>query len=140
MATPAWRQSRYAPRMRYRWALFDVGETLIRPRESFGAVSARILRSLGMAREAPELERALRATWAEVSGSTPAGVDRYRHQPGGEEAYWLRFVRRTLELSDCPMDLAEPALAPLREAFAEPDAWTVFPEVPSSLERLQAAG
>jgi len=127
--------------MRCRWALFDVGETLITPRESFGAVYARVLRTLGLERPAPELERALRATWREVSASVPAGVDRYGHHPGGEDAYWLGFVRRTLQLSGaCPPGLAERALAPLRAAFAEPEAWRVFPEVEASLERLRAAG
>jgi len=126
--------------MHYRWALFDVGETLIRPRESFGAVYARVLGPLGLSRDAPELERALRATWAEVNASLPAGADRYGHHPGGEDAYWLRFVRRSLELSGCPPGLAERSLSPLRAAFAEPEAWSVFPEVDSSLERLTAAG
>jgi putative hydrolase of the HAD superfamily len=127
--------------MRYRWALFDVGETLIRPRESFGAVYARVLARLGLAREAPELERALRATWAEVTASLPPGTDRYGSFPGGEEAYWLRFVQRTLELAGASTPgLAERALAPLRSAFAEPEAWEVFPEVEASLDRLRAAG
>ncbi|HEX5043169.1 MAG TPA: HAD-IA family hydrolase [Candidatus Polarisedimenticolaceae bacterium] len=127
--------------MRYRWALFDVGETLIRPRESFGAVYARVLAPLGLAREAPEWERALRTTWAEVSASLPPGTDRYGSLPGGEEAYWLRFVRRTLELAGTPTPgLAERALAPLRSAFAKPEAWKVFPEVEASLDRLRAAG
>jgi putative hydrolase of the HAD superfamily len=75
-----------------------------------------------------------------VSASLPAGADRYGHHPGGEEAYWLRFVRRTLELSGCPPGLAERALEPLRTAFAEPEAWSVFPEVEPSLKRLTAAG
>src|SRR5262245_40099814 len=99
MATPAWRGTRYPPGMRYCWALFDVGETLIRPRESFGAVYARVLERLGLSQEAPELEHALRTTWAEVTASLPPGTDRYGSHPGGEDAYWLRFVRRTLELA-----------------------------------------
>lgn len=140
MATPAWRGTRYAFQMRYRWALFDVGETLIRPRQSFGAVYARVLEGLGVT-EARDLEGALRTTWAEVSASLPPGTDRYGAHPGGEEAYWLRFVRRTLELAGIPTPgLAERALAPLRAAFAEADAWNVFPEAEASLDRLRAAG
>jgi putative hydrolase of the HAD superfamily len=123
------------------WALFDVGETLIRPRESFGSVYARVLRRLGVSSEAAALERALRATWAEVNASLTPGTDRYGHYPGGEEAYWLRFVRRTLELAGTSSQgLAERALEPLRVAFAEPEAWIVFPEVEASLDRLRAAG
>jgi putative hydrolase of the HAD superfamily len=127
--------------MRCRWALFDVGETLIHPSESFGAVYARVLHGLGLPRDAGTLEHALRATWAEVNASTPSGSDRYRLHPGGELGYWLGFVRRTLELSGgAPAGLAERALEPLRAAFAQPEAWRVFPEVENSLDRLAAAG
>jgi putative hydrolase of the HAD superfamily len=121
--------------------LFDVGETLLRPRESFGAVYARVLDGLGLTRDAVSLERALRATWAEVNSTVPPGRDRYRFYPGGEHGYWLRFVRRTLELAGgCPPGAAERALEPLRSAFAEPSAWTVFPDVAPALDRLTDAG
>ena len=131
----------YPVRMRWRWVLFDVGETLIRPRESFGAVYARVLRGLGVDQDAGTLERALRMTWGEVNAGVPPGTDRYRIHPGGEAGYWLRFVERTLDLAGgCPSGTAARALEPLRTAFAQPEAWAVFPDVEPALDRLGQAG
>lgn len=131
---------RYPVRVRWRWALFDVGETLIHPRGSFGSVYADVLGDLGYAGDGPALERALRATWAEINAAHPTGADRYRLQPGGEEAYWLRFVRRTLELAGGYAEgVAERALEPLRSAFARPEAWAVYPDVGPALDRLAGA-
>ena len=131
----------YPFRVRWSWVLFDVGETLIHPRESFGAVYARVLGGLGIDLDPATLERALRTTWAEVSAGLPPGVDRYGVHPGGEPAYWLRFVERTLALAGgCPPGTAERALDPLRTAFAQPEAWAVYPDVEPTLERLSRAG
>jgi putative hydrolase of the HAD superfamily len=131
----------YPGRMPWRWALFDVGETLIRPRESFGAVYARVLEGLGHPGDAAALERSLRATWAEVNAALPLGADRYRVHPGGEEAYWLRFVRRTLQLAGGYAEgTAERALEPLRDAFSTPRAWEVHADAEPALDRLAAAG
>jgi putative hydrolase of the HAD superfamily len=128
--------------MRWRWALFDVGGTLIGPRDSFGAVYSRVLRAHGLSRDAGTLDRALRATWAEVSAGLPPGADRYGCHSGGESGFWLGIVRRTLERSggELPPGIAERSLEPLRAAFSEPAAWSVFPEVEATLERLASAG
>ena len=47
-------------RLRYPLVLFDAGDTLVGPRESFGAVYARVLRTLGVSLQASALERGLR--------------------------------------------------------------------------------
>ncbi len=44
--------------MRYPFVLFDVGETLIGPRQSYGAVCARVLEELGLASIVAGLRRA----------------------------------------------------------------------------------
>ena len=82
--------------LRFPVVLLDVGETLIAPRESFGAVYARVLATLGVTRRAEDLELGLRRYWSEVNASLPPGVDRYAAERGGESAYWLRFVEGTL--------------------------------------------
>ena len=69
--------------MRWRWALFDVGGTLIGPRDSFGAVYSRVLRAHGLSRDAGTLDRALRATAGRTaredrSGETVGQVRRDR--------------------------------------------------------------
>jgi putative hydrolase of the HAD superfamily len=133
--------TRYPSPMRWRFALFDVGDTLIRPRGSFGAVYARVLEDLGYPSDALALERALRATWAEVNATLPPGADRYRVQPGGEAGYWLRFVRRTLRLAGgYPEGTEKRALEPLRSAFGSPEAWAVHDDAEPALDRLASAG
>lgn len=128
---------------RYPVVLFDAGDTLIGPRESFGAVYARVLRTLGVDLPAADLERGLRAGWAEFNRTHPPGVDRYSTYPGGEAEYWLQFVMRTLLATpNAPTDpgFARSALEPLRDAFRDPHAWLVFPDVVPALDELRSMG
>ena len=122
--------------LRTPFVLFDVGDTLIGPRQSFGAVYARVLAGLGVTRTAEEIEKALRAYWTRINASLAPGVDRYGIYPGGEEEYWLRFVEGTLG----DRALAARALAPLRDAFRDPGAWEVFDDVVPVLRALKEIG
>jgi putative hydrolase of the HAD superfamily len=131
------------PKLRYPIVLLDAGETILAPRESFGAVYARVLSGLGVELEAGDLERGLRQCWAGINATHTPGVDRYGAVPGGENAYWLRFVEGTLAATPgAPSDpsLARRALTPLREAFRDPDSWRVFDDVVPVLAELRAAG
>jgi len=125
-----------APSLRYPYVLFDVGDTLIGPRESFGAVYARVLSGLGIQRSAEEIEKALRAHWGRVNATLSPGVDRYGMYQGGEEEYWLRFVEGTLG----DRALAARAVTPLRDAFRDPAAWEVFDDVVPALRALEGMG
>jgi putative hydrolase of the HAD superfamily len=130
-------------RLRYPIVLFDAGDTLVTPRESFGAVYARVLGRLGVKLGASDLERALRACWADTNGALDPGTDRYASDRGGEAGYWLRFVEGTLARTPgAPSDraFAERALTPLREAFRDPGSWMVFPDVVPVLTELRDAG
>lgn len=128
---------------RFHAVLFDAGETLIGPRESFGAVYARVLGALGVSVPSEALERGLRASWATIDREIPAGTDRYRFFPGGESAYWLRFVEgvfaHTEGLGPDPA-LARRALPALRDAFSDPAAWQVYPDVEPALAALEDDG
>ena len=129
--------------LRHPIVLLDAGETLIGPRASFGAVYARVFSELGVELAAEAWEGGLRATWMETNATVPAGFDRYRYWPGGEEAYWLRFVEGTLSRTPgAPRDpaLAVRAVGRLRDAFALPSAWEVFDDVVPVLESLAAMG
>lgn len=129
--------------MRYRTLLFDVGETLIGPRVGFGEVYAEVLGDLGWSVPADRLNRALSQVSREVERQIPAGVDRYRHYPGGEQEYWLRFASRALELATGePPDptRATVALNRLREAFRGPEAWLIYEDVIPALDRLRDRG
>lgn len=129
--------------MRFPFVLFDAGETLIAPRESFGAVYARVLGTLGVALPAADLERGLRGCWSDINAAHVPGVDRYSERSGGEDAYWLRFVEGTLvRTPNAPRvaGLAARALPRLREAFRDPGSWVVFDDVVPALRSLKEAG
>lgn len=129
--------------MRYPVVLFDVGETLVGPRETFGAVYARVLEGLGLSLPADRLESCLRGVWAEMERSIPAGSDRYDHFPGGETEYWQRFARSTVERArGGPVDdaLLERLLDGLRVEFRGDAAWTIYPDVLPVLRELRSDG
>jgi putative hydrolase of the HAD superfamily len=130
-------------RPRYPFVLFDAGDTLLAPRESFGAVYARVLATLGVALDPAHVERGLRACWADTNRAIAPGVDRYATEHGGESAYWLRFVEGTLARTPGIADskaLAARAVAPLREAFRDPGSWRLFDDVVPVLTELRDAG
>ncbi len=130
-------------RLRYPLVLFDAGDTLVAPRESFGAVYARVLETLGVTLPAADLERGLRRCWAETNRAIEPGIDRYAMDGAGENAYWLRFVAGTLALTPgAPRDeaFAASALEPLRAAFRDPESWQVFDDVMPVLSVLREAG
>jgi putative hydrolase of the HAD superfamily len=129
--------------LRYPVILFDAGDTLIGPRESFGAVYARVLRTLSVDLPAADLDRGLRAGWAEFNRTHTPGKDRYSTYPGGEAQYWLHFVERALQHTPggpFPANLPRNALEPLRDAFRDPHAWVVFPDVVPALDELRSMG
>ena len=131
------------PLLRYPVVLFDVGETLIGPRDSFGRVYAEALAAVGLDLPREALERDIRQTIGEMNRRIPLGTDRYRHFAGGEREYWLRFACRVIELtSGAPPDpaLARRALDQLGAAFRLASAWKVYEDTRPALERLKRAG
>lgn len=129
--------------MRYPFVLLDVGETMVGPARSFGAVYAEVLSTLGKDLPAAELERCMRETWQEYDRLIPAGADRYAHFPGGEQEYWLRFTGRTLHRAlgaAPPQELTREMLNGLREAFRAASVWQVYPDVVPALRALRTAG
>ena len=129
--------------MRYTTVLFDVGGTLVGPRQSFGEIYAGVLAKRGFVHPAARFEEALRAQWEEMNRMIPSGKDRYSHFPGGESEFWLRVVEGTLgRVTDEPLpgDLSASVLDALRDAFRHREAWEVFDDVVPTLEALRAAG
>lgn len=128
--------------MRYEAVLFDVGDTLISPRGSFGTTYARVLARHGLRRPPGDFEAALRAAWDELGRTLRPGTDRYTAFPGGERGYWLRLLQLALKRLAPELDeeLADRALDPLRDAFREPEAWVVYDDVVPSLTSLIRRG
>lgn len=129
--------------MRYPVVLLDVGETLIGPRDSFGAVYARVLGALGMELAGDLLERHMRVVWDEMERVVPRGSDRYAHYAGGENEYWFRFAKATIEsAAGRPVTdrFVGQALESIGRAFRDAEAWTVYSDVVPALLELRDAG
>jgi putative hydrolase of the HAD superfamily len=129
--------------VRYPVVLFDVGGTLVGPRESYGAVYGRVLGRLGVELPAELLDRSIGQTSAEMARLIPAGRDRFTAFDGGESGFWLRFVdevfRRAAGRRATPGFLRQ-ALAGLWEAFGRTSAWRVHDDVLPTLEALRGQG
>ena len=128
--------------MRYPVILLDVGETLVTPRDTYGAVYGRALRELGIEVEAGRLERAIRATAVELAQSAPPGTDRFSRFEGGESGYWRRFVEHVLQAVGRTVDprVTSELLERLWLAFGDREAWRVHDDVRPALETLRGAG
>ena len=126
-------------RARIAAALLDVGGTLIECRPTAPEVYARVLSRFGPPLRGAEVAPVFRRVWAEMTQEAPLGHDRYQQLKGGEWAWWGRFLERVLADLDHPAP-AQPALAELFAAFAEPSLWHVFPEVPAVLRALRERG
>jgi putative hydrolase of the HAD superfamily len=129
--------------VRYPFVLLDVGETLIGPRRSYGAVYAEVLGELGVDLPEKEFERAIRLVAAGVQSGLPPGADRFSHATADEDGFWLGFAREVLRRvtgRDPGEPFARRALERLRGRFADPAAWTVFPDVGPALFALRDAG
>ena len=128
---------------RYPVVLFDVGQTLIGPRDSFGATYARVLGEQGLELEAGALEYAIQGVSAGMARTIPVGTDRFSHFPGGETEFWMRFL--SIVLQKVAGRSFEPGfvaclLDRLREAFVGASAWQVFDDVRPVLRDLEADG
>jgi len=121
---------------RPRVVLFDVGDTLVRVDPSWGAVYAQACREFGLAVNEADVEAASDAESAAGfwDGSSPFEASR--------EASFQRIKRfdeRIMTRLGYP-DLPDPFYRRIAELFQAVEAWHIFPDVPSTLERLTSAG
>lgn len=129
--------------MRYPYLLFDVGGTLVGPRESYGAVYRRALLRSGMEFEVADLDRAIAGAASSMSRSIEAGVNRFGYFHDGEEGFWRRFVE--LVIQGLRIEPLEPAagralLVELRDEFARADSWKLFDDTLPTLRTLHERG
>ncbi len=118
---------------------FDVGGTLVEVSPSIGQVYAEACARHGAAVSAAAVQIAFDSAWVAMSRQVPAGADRYRLFPGGEQEWWERVSSHAFDL--CAVDEGRrPPLDELRTAFARAEAWRVYPEARGVLERLRRAG
>jgi putative hydrolase of the HAD superfamily len=117
----------------------DAGHTLLYADPAPPVLYARAMSRLGRAVTPDEVAPAFADIWAAMQRDSPPGQDRYGSTPGGERAWWGRFVRRVLErlAHDAPW---QPLLDELWQAFAEPSLWRTYPEVHPTLTALRGRG
>ena len=128
---------------RYEIVLLDVGGTLVGPSASFGAVYAEAASALGVEVDPQRVEWSIRQVSREMDRRVPRGANRYAHFPGGEEEYWRRFAQDSFERASTapiPPDFGARALPRIRDAFLDPAAWKVFPDVRPALARMRQDG
>ena len=129
--------------MRYRAVLLDVGETLIGPQQPYHVVYARVFHGLGLELPVERFAAGLSHTAEQLERRLPPGSDRFALFPGGEDEFWSHFASTTAEhAAGCAVEpeLIERAVAQLREFFATPDAWRLFPDTVPALEALRDRG
>jgi putative hydrolase of the HAD superfamily len=124
---------------RFTTVTLDVGNTLLYCDPAPAEIYAEALSRHGRAVEADAVAPVFSDSWAEMQQLTESGKDRYSSVPGGERAWWGRFVQAVLRRlgHDAPW---EPLLDDLYQAFARPEIWKLFPEVRETLEQLQSDG
>lgn len=123
---------------RLRAVSFDVTHTLIEPRAA-GAIYAEVLARAGWSLDPEALSGAIRKVWRDLAAESPPGHDRFRRFSDGARGFWRELVRRVLatEGRGAP---PEGLVDELYERFAQPAAWTVYPDVPGSLDALRRDG
>jgi putative hydrolase of the HAD superfamily len=108
-----------------RAVFFDVGGTLIYPWPSIGEVYARVGRQFGVEASAEALQQAFRFAWKETKRGALTTSDK---------EWWRALVQRVAPG-------AQPGyFEALFEAFAQPEAWRVFPDVSETLATCRRHG
>lgn len=118
---------------------FDAGNTLLYCDPTPAEIYAAELTRHGRAVSAEEVEPVFAGAWADLQERTPAGIDRYGSEPGGEKQWWGAFLREVLARLD--HDAAwERLLEDLYAAFSRPEVWNLYPETRHTLETARDRG
>jgi putative hydrolase of the HAD superfamily len=119
--------------------LLDAVGTIIHPRESVGTVYARSVATHGAVVDPVAMERAFR----DVFPAMPPPPLRDAPSPDDEQGWWRELVGGVLdhfEATSSPSFDREGCFLDLYHSYERGQAWQVYPEVHSFLERCQAAG
>jgi putative hydrolase of the HAD superfamily len=102
-----------------------------------------VFRGLGLDLPVERFASGLSHTLQQFARRIPAGSDRFSFFPGGEDDYWQRFAKASAEHAAghaVEAELVSRAVVELREFFATPRAWRVYPDSVPALEALKELG
>lgn len=115
----------------------DAGGTLLRPARPVGQIYADLAAHYGLQADAAALHQGFLKAWATLKPRDPVQDARVLD----DRLWWKQVVR--LSWNDCPLPDAFPFddyFDEVYAAFARPELWRVFPEVPQVLETLHQHG
>jgi putative hydrolase of the HAD superfamily len=120
-------------------ATLDAAGTLIRPARPVGETYAETAARHGTEISAQALMQAFRAVFPRMPPLAFPLVEPHELDLL-ERGWWRRLVREVLATCDATVEPFDAFFTDLYQAFARPDAWAPYPEVPAALEALRAAG
>lgn len=116
-----------------RWVAFDAVGTLIYPNPPVRTAYYRIAQRFGSQLSEATIGDRFREAYLQLEESAPSGLIT---SESIEEAKWKEIVARVIS------DVSDPTgcFSELYDWFANPQAWSVFPDVVPALSRLAQAG
>jgi putative hydrolase of the HAD superfamily len=117
---------------------FDAAGTLIKPTRRVGETYAVLARTCGIEVSAAEITERFRLCFHSAPPLAFPGVPAARIEDL-ERAWWKELVRRIFEPWD-GFPRFDDYFAELFAYFAQPDAWTLYPEVAETLSALEKRG
>jgi putative hydrolase of the HAD superfamily len=121
--------------VRCRAVFFDVGETLVHPAPSFPALFATVLAAQGHERDVGEVEAASAVVRRHFSDAARID-DRWTLSPERSKVFWTSVYRAMLDTLAVPSDDGVPDA--LYERFTDLSSYTLFDDVPETLDQLDA--
>ena len=119
--------------------LFDATGTLFTPHPSVGAVYARIAADFGIAIDAAAIDASFAEDFRRVVRELRSRGLAVWENEAAARAFWRRLLDAIfLRLAKRPCPKA--CFQAIYLAFAQADAWRIYPDVPPALDALQSRG
>jgi putative hydrolase of the HAD superfamily len=121
------------------FVFLDAGGTLIDPYPSVGAVYARVGQAFGLDADEAALNAAFAAVWRDARAAEGARMMTFGRDEPATHAFWRGLVFEVLDTVGFTGD-REGCFRGFFDAFADPGAWRVYPDVAPLLAGLAARG
>lgn len=115
----------------------DAGGTLLRPARPVGETYVRVAEHYGFSADPARIHQGFLDAWAALKPRDPVQGARVMD----DRAWWKDLVRQAWMPAPLPKNFPfDDYFEEVYAAFARPELWRVFPEVPGVLEQLRAHG